>query len=235
MPPRSVWLLPGRRRRRQSLGAISGSRPSGRGPRHHAQSHSELRVPRGSPPTGLVERGFCHGFGHGWAKQGARTMNCPGLWNFVAGQDLSLRPLRFEHPNRRLTPLPRSPPSPLFSEHIAVGASSVATRSSRLAASWSRVWSRVSMPQDRAHARPRLPSCRSTRAATRPGGHLSHLFVMRVIGARASRYDRVLNAGCRLAAVLGHADISGSADHSLREDRQSARCGSRFPLPIVAL
>lgn len=86
---------------------------------------------------------------------------------------LSLRPLRYEHPNRRLTPLPRSPPSPLFSEHIAVGASSVATRSSRLAASWSRVWSRVSMPQDRAHARPRLPSCRSTRAATRPGGHLS--------------------------------------------------------------
>ena len=29
------------------------------------------------------------------------------------------RPLGYEHPNRRLNPLPQSPPSPLFSEHIA--------------------------------------------------------------------------------------------------------------------
>src|SRR5680860_1152412 len=33
---------------------------------------------------------------------------------------------------------------------------------------------------------------------------------------------------------LDQAEISGIADHSLPKDRQSARCGSRFPLPIVA-
>ena len=67
---------------------------------------------------------------------------------------MNLRPLGYEHPNGRLSPLPQSPSLQLFSEHIAVGASPIPRRSSRLAASWSRVWSRVSMPQHLAQARP---------------------------------------------------------------------------------
>ena len=36
------------------------------------------------------------------------------------------------------------------------------------------------------------------------------------------------------AVASDSAEVSGNADHSPREDRQSARCGSGFPLPIVA-
>ena len=41
---------------------------------------------------------------------------------------MNLRPLGYEHPNRRLNPLPRSPPSLPIAGHLQTGISPVAAR-----------------------------------------------------------------------------------------------------------